>query len=203
MGSNGNSRQRQYILHALQDAYLELLQEIPADKISIVQLCARAEVNRTTFYRHYTSISDLREKLIENLFRQIFEVLEDYPIDKALIENSLGPRITRRQSLRALNATIKNRKLCKQLLCVEHTDLAVKALEENLLLFQATIRSTGCTEAEADLCYGYICGGLANLWIHWVASDFAAPKEKVAQIMEAIITDYYGLLSNGFLLQDP
>lgn len=203
MENNGNSRQRQYVANALRDAYLELLQEIPEDKISIVQLCERAEVNRTTFYRHYTSILDLREKLIANLFHQIFEVLGDYPLSEALIENSGHPRLARHQSMRALNATIKNRKLCKQLLCEEHSDLAVKALEDNLQLFQATIRSTGCTEAEADLCYSYICGGLANLWIHWIASDFAAPKEKVSQIMEAIITDYYGLLSSGFLLREP
>ena len=203
MARNETSRQRQYTTKALQDAYLELMKEVPADKISIVQLCERADVNRTTFYRHYLSIADLREKLIENFFQQIFEVLGDHPLSEALIENSGTPHIARRQCMRALNATIRNRNLCKQLLCEEHTDLAMKALEENLLIFQATIRSTGCTEAEGDLCYSYICGGLANLWTHWIASDFAAPKEKVAQIMETIITDYYGMLSNGFLLQAP
>ena len=203
MESSGATRPQKYTLRALQDAYLELLQEVPEDKITIVALCERAEVNRTTFYRHFQSISDLRERLTENLFRQIFEVLGDYPLSEALIENKGSSHLARRQAMRALNVTIKNRKLCKQLLCEEHTDLATKALEENLLLFQATIRSTGCTEAEAGLCYSYICGGLANLWIHWVASDFSAPKEKVAQIMEAIITNYYSLLSSGILLQDP
>lgn len=203
MAQSGNSRQQQYTTNALRDAYLELLQEVPADKISIVQLCERADVNRTTFYRHFTSISDLREKLTEDLFRQIFEVLGDYPLSEALKEYSRHPKPPRQQILRALNITIKNRKLCKRLLCEEHTDLAIKALEENLLLFQATIRSTGCTEAEANLCYSYICGGVANLWTHWISSDFAAPKEKVAQIMEAIIMSYYSLLSSGFLLQKP
>ena len=52
------SRRTRYTRLAMQDALVELLQDQPLGHHRQA-LCERADVNRSTFYAHYTSIEDL------------------------------------------------------------------------------------------------------------------------------------------------
>lgn len=191
METNKLTRRQKYTVRVIQEAYLELVEEKPASEITITELCEQADVNRTTFYRYYKDLEDLGDQMSLDLFGQIFAVLAE--------EQREGT--AREQITKALNATLKNRKLCRHLLLDSHSDTAERALEEHLTLLLDTILSTGCTKAEAQLCYGYICGGLARLWISWIAGNFKTPKAKVAIIVEALINSYYEALSSGFILK--
>ena len=53
------SRRTRYTRRAMQDALIELLRNQPLGSITVKALCERADVNRSTFYAHYTSIEDL------------------------------------------------------------------------------------------------------------------------------------------------
>ena len=53
------SRRTRYTRRAMQDALIELLRDQPLGSITVKALCERADVNRSTFYAHYTSIEDL------------------------------------------------------------------------------------------------------------------------------------------------
>lgn len=43
----------------IRDALIDLLNEQPLEKISITDICERADVNRSTFYAHYDDVSAL------------------------------------------------------------------------------------------------------------------------------------------------
>jgi len=43
----------------LQDAVFELLKEKNVNEISVTELCAKANINRGSFYKYYTNIYDL------------------------------------------------------------------------------------------------------------------------------------------------
>ena len=58
----------------LKDALIALMAEKSIEKITIQALCAKAQINRTTFYKYYGSQYDLLEE-IENDF---FQALESY-----------------------------------------------------------------------------------------------------------------------------
>ena len=45
----------------LKDALIDLLREVDIYHVSIRELCQRADVNRTTFYKYYGSQFDLAE----------------------------------------------------------------------------------------------------------------------------------------------
>ena len=49
----------------LHQALLVLLKEKPLNKITIRELCAKAGVNRTTFYNHYQSPEDILRELVQ------------------------------------------------------------------------------------------------------------------------------------------
>ena len=57
-------RSRKLIKAALAD----LLQEKPLDKITVTDVVNRAQINRGTFYAHYTDIPDVIHHLIQVLF---------------------------------------------------------------------------------------------------------------------------------------
>lgn len=53
----------QFTKSRLQEALLSLLQEKPVDRVTVRELCDRAELNRSTFYLHYTCPYDLLSEL--------------------------------------------------------------------------------------------------------------------------------------------
>lgn len=58
-------RKTRYTRMVLQDSLLELMKEKSINKITIKELCERADINRSTFYSHYTDQYDLLHKIEE------------------------------------------------------------------------------------------------------------------------------------------
>ncbi len=62
---------------ALREAFLSLRAEKPLERISVRELCERAEVGKATFYLHYHSVYDLSERLQRMVVDDILGALED------------------------------------------------------------------------------------------------------------------------------
>ena len=71
-----------YTKMVLKKALLELMQHKPVNKITVKEICERAELNRATFYAHYsdcfdllplTELSDAHKELLE-------KALKDYGV---------------------------------------------------------------------------------------------------------------------------
>ena len=60
----------------LKDALIEMLKEKDIYHISIRELCERADVNRTTFYRYYSSQFDLLSDMERDLHDFLVKVIE-------------------------------------------------------------------------------------------------------------------------------
>ena len=62
----------------IKDAYLELLETNPSEKISVTDICRIADVNRSTFYMYYEDPIVLRQDIENDLMDQI-PVLSELP----------------------------------------------------------------------------------------------------------------------------
>ncbi len=51
-----------YTQKVITDCFFELLEKMPVNRISVKAICEMAEINRSTFYRHYLDVYDLLEK---------------------------------------------------------------------------------------------------------------------------------------------
>lgn len=60
---------------ALREAFLGMRRELPLERVSVRELCERAEVSKATFYLHYHSVYDLSAELQAGVVRQILEEL--------------------------------------------------------------------------------------------------------------------------------
>jgi len=62
----------------MKDAFIELLDKIPIEKISIQQLANKANVSRGTFYLHFDNIYQLLEKIEDDLINELRIINKDF-----------------------------------------------------------------------------------------------------------------------------
>lgn len=70
MNTKGNQRTVQ-TENRIKGVFLELLKEKDISRISVSEICKRAEIHRTTFYVHYKDVADLMEHLVGEMHQQI------------------------------------------------------------------------------------------------------------------------------------
>lgn len=58
-------RRAVYTQKVIKDAMLELLAQMPYEKITVAALCRQAEITRATFYLHYLSLDSVLNELLE------------------------------------------------------------------------------------------------------------------------------------------
>lgn len=78
MSSGRMDRRVKYTKMMLKNSVIELLGEKPIEKITVKEICERADVNRGTFYSHYSDQYDLYNSIIDELLNGIFERLGDF-----------------------------------------------------------------------------------------------------------------------------
>ncbi len=59
-------RRTLYTINVIKDAFLELEAEQPFDKISVKQICERAEISRATFYLHFDNINEVLDEVLDD-----------------------------------------------------------------------------------------------------------------------------------------
>lgn len=69
------NRKTRYTRMVLQDSLIELMKEKPISKITIKELCEKADVNRTTFYAHYSDQYDLLRKIEDEVLLWLKEAI--------------------------------------------------------------------------------------------------------------------------------
>ncbi|MFF2016814.1 TetR/AcrR family transcriptional regulator [Paenibacillus sp. NPDC058177] len=61
----------------IRNAFIDLLQEIDLEKITVNRIAERATINRVTFYLHYRDIPDMMEKMADDMINAIVAIFED------------------------------------------------------------------------------------------------------------------------------
>ena len=78
MQENKNDRRVKYTKMVLKESFVRLLEKKDISQISIKELCEDADVNRSTFYAHYSDQHDLMKKIQNELFENVEMYLADY-----------------------------------------------------------------------------------------------------------------------------
>ena len=81
-----NKGRNAYVVEQLTAALLELLKEKPLEEISVSQLCEKAGVGRTSFYRNFQEKEDILRSHIYHLFKEWTGRLGDgAPLDRLIL----------------------------------------------------------------------------------------------------------------------
>lgn len=79
--SNGEDLRTTRTKRALLDSLLRLIEEIGYEAVTVSELCTRAYVNRSTFYRYYEDKDDLLFRGTEALFDEFSAIEREPPTD--------------------------------------------------------------------------------------------------------------------------
>ena len=75
------------ILHSkrfIREGLIDLLSTKTIDKISVLHLCNTADINRKTFYAHYSTPEDVLVEIENDIIKDIKNILEQYTIENYL-----------------------------------------------------------------------------------------------------------------------
>ena len=78
MSNSKIDRRVKYTKMVLRQSLLELMKSKPIDKITVKEICELADINRGTFYSHYSEPRALLEQIQNELFNDIKATLDKY-----------------------------------------------------------------------------------------------------------------------------
>lgn len=109
---------------AIRNTLFGLMSKKPLSKITVSEICARAEINRKTFYRHYRTIGDVIEELedeILNEFSAIMRTGNKSVLDVGAAIRDISAMVERRRDffagLMKLNSDLFSNGKIKAMLC--------------------------------------------------------------------------------------
>lgn len=66
-----------YTKMVIQQSFVTMLKQKPLNKITVKEICEKAEINRATFYKYYADAYDLLEKMEEQLLSELQIVIQE------------------------------------------------------------------------------------------------------------------------------
>ncbi|WP_339149065.1 MULTISPECIES: TetR-like C-terminal domain-containing protein [unclassified Sutcliffiella] len=75
-------RRKQYTRMVLKESLLDLLKEKSIASITIKEICTKADINRSTFYAHYSSQYDLLNAIDDEFTEDMVKTLNQYNFSK-------------------------------------------------------------------------------------------------------------------------
>ncbi len=162
---------------AMESVFLDLLKKKPIEKISVKELCVKAEVNRSTFYEHYLDIYDLRDQVADSFVRKMFHEIVEELNEPAIgvIRSSGHPLI-----IKALQVTMDNRDFCR-LLLYNKSGISTSLMHDVIQWCCQRYQTYSDRKNSAYIDnYTMMIGGVMALWYEWIRSDFETPTEQLA-----------------------
>lgn len=177
-------RRIKYTKTVIKETFLELISEKDIKKITVSEICSKADINRATFYRYYLDVYDL----LDSIKKELEEELKDAYRPKDESENTV-----KNFSKAMLEVFIANKKIVKLLF---NTNNGLYFL--NSILEIAYIR---CKEKwkkdlpeipEEDMEYAaiFIFNGALGVINFWVQNDFDKDISELSETIESL--SYFG-----------
>lgn len=72
----------------IKQAYVDLTKEKDIDKITVMDIVNKADINRGTFYAHYKNVNAVSDQIGQEIITALFEYLDEFKTSR-MIENPL------------------------------------------------------------------------------------------------------------------
>ena len=177
---NTKNNQRTRISKLLfKNALMDLLKEKGSiSKVSVRELCDRAELNRSTFYAHYQEPKDL----LHEIETELLDATEEH-LKKIGAENEIGAH---KYILSFLQYIRQNDKPFRALL-IDSTDPEFRSrfMQQTIIQFVENLRIVLPKELEQYI-FSYILNGSTGIIIQWIRSDYAADENEIVNLLFSI-----------------
>lgn len=169
--SMAEDRRVRYTKMVLKEALLKLMREKPLSRISITAICEEADINRATYYSHYTDQYDQLNKIEMEFTEGINNYLDTYVSETDSLQMIEG----------ILEYVFKNKDLCNVLLSpngdIRFEEKVREVIRERVF---AVWKVSPLAKGVADeYIYTYTLAGCVGIVKKWLADPktFYKPKE--------------------------
>ena len=175
MNTKNNQRTRLSKI-LLKNALMDLLSEKSSvTKISVRELCERADLNRSTFYAHYSEPKELLEEVEAELLDATREHLQ-----KIGAENDIGAH---RYLLSFLMYIKENDKPFRTLLIdAGDPEFRSKFMQQSIIQFVENLNISFQKDQEQYI-YSYILNGSTGVIIQWMRSDYSIDENALVDLL--------------------
>lgn len=158
-------RRKRKTRQAIELALLELLGSKKIDEISISELAQAADVNRKTFYNHFSSVTEVLDNVEENFFHYIFSLLpEEITINNTVEIYHL--------LLSIIKATAPLKELLKNIFSNDHSTAFEESLSEQLLPYIRKCMTTyQIDDSVIPYLSKYIVHGVTAMYLQFIRDD--------------------------------
>lgn len=178
MNTKNNQRTRLSKL-LFKNALMDLLKEKgDIHKISVRELCERAELNRSTFYAHYNEPNDLLKELEDEIIKSTEEHLK-----KIGEENDIGAH---KYILLFLKYIKENDKAFRTLLVdASNAEFKSRFMQQSIIKFVENLDIKFKEESEQYI-YSYILHGSTGIILQWIRSSYEENENTICELLFSI-----------------
>lgn len=177
-----NNKRTQITKLLLRNSLLELLKTAPINSISIKEICANADLNRSTFYLHYLDQYELLSDIQQEFLDSTLECLQD-------VDNSTSTIGYIEEFLKYIK---KENELFKILLCNQSdVDFENKFITNSMNLVKIRVVSPFKGEEEQYV-ITFLVQGCLSILKQWAMNDCSTPIDQLAKLIYTLcnkITD--------------
>jgi AcrR family transcriptional regulator len=165
------------------EAYKELLENFPANKITVTKIVEIADLNRSTFYAHFNCPNDVLAAIEKELIEAYTQIIDEVHLDR-LLENPL-PLIEEITSL-----IEKNHDLNTKLISGNRESTFLEKLKdifiEKLLSDKETLKKIPDKDA-FDVNLRFLAGGFTEILRDWFEGNTTISLDKLSIIVSRTI----------------
>lgn len=169
-GTKGN-RRILYTQKVIKESLLELLKEKDIHKVTVTDICKRADINRGTFYAHYKDAYDLLETMENEFFDTAYGYIKDYS-NEAL--------------LKVLYAIKDNKDLCRIIFCTQVDSKSLNKIFAIATKIDAKSMINENNNIYADYIIKYAIGGVIAIVKNWLENDLKEEPEIILDIINKV-----------------
>jgi AcrR family transcriptional regulator len=166
----------------IKDAFIDLLQEMEINKITVNRIAERATINRVTFYLHYHDIQDLMEKMAQEMAEDIECIMMSTTTNMKSAEE-----IDSLKLINLLEHIAENAKFYKVVLGSTRTPIFTERLL-NILTKSITERTEidsllATTDIQRDIAIWHGSSALIGTIVAWLRKDMPYTPQFLAKQM--------------------
>lgn len=168
MAMNEENRKVKYTRRVIREAYFELLQQKPINKITVAEICERADIHRGTFYQHYHDIYELQEKIESELMEKLDSLLPMIESDRFDLAEAI------------VLAIFEEKDVCRSVLGENgNADVLKRVIEKCRASSYVKYSNAGLDESDFNIVYIFATSGCIGVIRNWVMRDYKESPEYV------------------------
>lgn len=158
----------------IKEAFFQLLEKEPFPKITVTEICSLAEINRSTFYKHYCDTYDLLQKSEEELLEDLRSVTQSFKgTDTARLIESILQQLRDMDHMPFYHMIKADPGFSDQISCCFCQEM-YSCFQDKLSAYPPPSREMVCH---------YVSAGSSSILSYWFSTGMKLPVHRIATLI--------------------